>query len=72
MAGVGHAAAFALRMWLYYEWVESKSNWADGIRRDGFRGIWFRRHRFCPVECIIPPALLDLPFPALVAVFEFL
>ncbi|CAE7449963.1 unnamed protein product, partial [Symbiodinium microadriaticum] len=36
MAQTVHILLFHLRCYLYFEWVPSGSNWADGISRDGF------------------------------------
>ena len=30
-----HTAIFALKAWIYFEWVPSESNWSDGISREG-------------------------------------
>ncbi|CAE8625530.1 unnamed protein product [Polarella glacialis] len=35
-----HAAMFALEVWIYFEWVETKSNWSDGISRDAENDKW--------------------------------
>ena len=35
MSGKIHAMLFALRTWIFWEWIPSKSNWADEISREG-------------------------------------
>ena len=72
MARAVHAAAYALRAWIYFDWVESAANWSDGISREGLRDAWYRRHRFAPTTCLAPAVLLRLPFPAIVTLFEYL
>ena len=72
MARAIHATAYALRAWIYFEWVESNSNWADGISRDGLRDTWYQCHHFAPSSFLLPAPLLTLPFPAVVSVVECL
>ena len=67
-----HAALFSIRAWVYFEWVSSESNWADGISRDGLADPWQQRHRFEPGRCVGVPMLLRLPVRAAVTVFEHL
>ena len=67
-----HAAMFALKAWIYFEWVPSDSNWSDGISRDGARDGWYRRNRFKLRNCVCMPKLLQLPTTAMVRVFEML
>ena len=35
MAGAIHGLLFALRRACYFEWVQSKDNWSDGVSRQG-------------------------------------
>ena len=37
-----HAAVFSLQTWIYWEWVSSKSNWADAISHLGRDDPWYR------------------------------
>ena len=67
-----HAALFSIRAWIYFEWVSSESNWADGISRDGLADQWQQRHSFEPGRCVGVPMLLRLPVRAAVTVFEHL
>ena len=34
-----HLLLFSLCCWIYWEWVPSKSNWADAISREGFEDL---------------------------------
>ena len=38
MSRINHCELFALRTWVYFEWVESAANWSDGTSRTGFGG----------------------------------
>ncbi len=67
-----HIALFALDVWIYWEWIPSKSNWADAISRLGLSDPWFQANQFTPYYAHIDMLLLDLPFPAVIAVFQFL
>ena len=72
MAELIHAMMFALSLSLYFEWVASKSNWADGISRDGSGDEWLRRHGFEFRKSKAVPELLALPFRAMVKVAQCL
>ena len=67
-----HTAMFALRAWIYFEWVPSDSNWSDGISRDGARDGWHRHNQFELRCCTGMPKLIQFPTTALVKVFEML
>ena len=67
-----HIILFTLNVWIYWEWIPSKSNWADAISRLGFSDPWFRKHRFLPHHAYLDLFLLDLPFPAVISVFQYL
>ena len=41
LSRVIHAALFSLHTWIYWEWVPSKSNWADAISRLGQDDPWY-------------------------------
>ena len=56
----------------YWEWIQSKSNWADGISRGGFRDPWLLAHGFSIHRSSVPVYLWALPFRALSRVFAFL
>ena len=67
-----HAALFTLRAWVYFEWVESKANWSDGISRDGFHDEWSQRQLFRVQACTVPYPILTLPLGAVLRVYEYL
>ena len=46
MAGIVHHMLYGLHACVYFEWVQSKSNWADGVSRDGMGDGWARDHGF--------------------------
>ena len=68
MARVIHLVSFALGASHYYEWVQSASNWADEISREGMLGKWAAANGFSLAECSCMPMLLGLPCYALVNV----
>ena len=49
-----HLALFALRAQGYWEYVQSKSNWADDISRLGVNDPWWRCHGF-EFLFVVPP-----------------
>ena len=46
MALVTHGLMYGLQCDIYFEWAESKSNWSDGISREGYRDRRRRRNGF--------------------------
>ena len=72
LAGAVHAAMFSLEVWIYFEWIESKANWSDGISRDGPKDLWSTQNGFEIAPTLFPAALLDLPFGAVFSLFTFL
>ena len=72
LAGAIHAAMFSLEVWIYFEWVESKANWSDGISREGPEDLWSTQNGFAIAPTLFPAALLDLPFGAVTSLFAFL
>ena len=72
MSGKIHAMLFALRTWIFWEWIPSKSNWADEISREGVRDTFGRRNRFHLFRARCPHELWPLPLRALLQVTEFL
>ncbi len=64
------SALFSLECVMYFEWVQSDSNWADGISRRGFEE-WHRRHHFHPEWAFAPPILLYLLTRAVIRLFSF-
>eukprot|EP00438_Fugacium_kawagutii_P007146 Skav211477 [mRNA] locus=scaffold6582:39474:39824:- [translate_table: standard] len=67
-----HVGLFALDTALYWEYIPSKSNWADPISRHGLKDSWFKRNRFRAFQAFFPVRLLSMPFAATVRVFQFL
>ena len=72
MALLIHLALFVLRAWVYFEWVESKANWSDGISRDGLKDPWYQRHHFQTAVFDMPYVILSLPIKPSLILFEFL
>ena len=72
LAQLIHLAMFALRASFFFEYIPSKTNWADAVSRVGFSDPWLHQRGFsCHVACF-PFQLADLPFLAVLRVFEFL
>ena len=71
MARFVHIACFAVQAAPYFEYVESDSNWADEVSRDGLDGSWAPAHNFALGVCTFVPQLLGLPCAALARVFSF-
>lgn len=67
-----HLAAFALKTWLWWEYIRSKSNWADAISRLGVQDPWYRANGFTISIVSFPLILWHLPFAAVIRCFEFL
>ena len=65
-------ALFALRAQGYWEYVQSKSNWADDISRLGVSDPWWRCHGFEFYSSYLPTIFFQLPFVAVILTFEFL
>ena len=72
LAKLIHIVLYALRVWVYFEWIESKSNWSDGISREGAGDPWLARHSFDVSLCHIHLELWQLPFSAALRVASFL
>ena len=66
-----HLALFALRAQGYWEYVQSKSSWADDISRLGVNDPWWRCHGFNFYSAYLPTILFQLPFVAVILTFEF-
>ena len=72
IANMIHIALFALQCWCFWEWIPSKSNWADAISRLGFADPWHQTQQFSSFTAFFPIILWHLPLKPLVLVFEFL
>ena len=71
MAGAIHGLLFALRSACYFEWVQSKDNWSDGISRQGEHDLWFQQHGFRLFHTYPLLMLLQLPYHLIAQVFQF-
>ena len=72
MAQIIHCLMFGLRCWFFFEWIESKSNWADAISRLGFQDPWYQGQGFSAAEAFFPSELWHLRLADLIRVAEFL
>ena len=59
-----HGIMYGLQAVIYFEWVESKSNWSDGISREGQSDQWYRDNHFSFQKCVVPTELWKLPLRA--------
>ena len=66
-----HAAQYALRSNIYFEWVPSEANWSDGISRRGFKDSWHAEHGFKADYCFLPPLVLTVPLSAAISICEY-
>ena len=67
-----HLCLFALDCSLYWEWIPSKSNWADDISRLGWADPWCGAHGFQVFPSSFPHVLWTLPVSAVITVVQFL
>lgn len=72
MSRMIHVALYALNCWIFWEWIPSKSNWADAISRLGATDPWVHRNGFTVFPAFFPIVLWSLPFRALVLIFELI
>ena len=72
MTMVIHLLLFSLGCTMFFEYVPSDSNWADGISRQGFDDPWHKQHKFLPAHIHTLTEVLDLNFACLARVFSFL
>ena len=72
MAQIIHCLMFGLRCWFFFEWIESKSNWADAISRLGFQDPWYQGQGFSAAKAFFPSELWHLRLADLIHVAEFL
>ena len=52
IAKITHLACFAVRSVPYFEYVESKANWAGGLSRVGAQGNWASHNAFSVSEAV--------------------
>ena len=72
MARLVYCLLFRLECTLWCEWVQSASNWNDGISRCGFSDPFIKRFRFQVHASAVPLFLWRLPLRAVFQVFAFL
>ena len=72
MSQIVHVLLFGLQCWMFFEWIPSKSNWADAISRLGFQDPWHVKHGFTQSEAFFQFILWQLPVAGLVRVAEYL
>eukprot|EP00435_Cladocopium_sp_Y103_P036199 s845_g9.t1 len=46
MSQLVHLLLYNLHCHIFWEWIPSASNWADGISREGLSDPWWRKHGF--------------------------
>ena len=51
---VAHLALAKLRSTVWFEYVESNSNWSDGASREGLKDPWTRENGFSVGVCEVP------------------
>lgn len=72
MASMVHMLLFHLNCYLWFEWVPSKSNWSDGISRDGFHDRFWREHLFTVHLSTVPTFLWKFDIALLTHIFAYL
>ena len=72
IASMIQAVLFSLETWMYFEWIQSKSNWADGISRYGAADTWHRRHGFTCELALVHTEMWRLPLRGVMRVAAFL
>ena len=72
LAAMIHAALFALQVWVYFEWVESEANWADGVSREGRNCQWSKDHGFAVQGIVFTHRVLMLPVYPMMRLAQFL
>lgn len=56
MSQLIHLLLFHLQCSLWFHWVQSKSNWSDGISKTGFRDVFVRRFKIrCQLTTVVEP-----------------
>ena len=72
MARLIHSFLFSLQVWCYFDWVQSESNWSDGISRKGLADTWYKTHAFKVHVSAVCTWLWKLPLRALLRVGSYL
>ena len=61
MAQQIHLALFSLRASFFFEYIPSKTNWADAVSRVGFQDPWIHQRRLSCHLAWLPVHLWSLP-----------
>ena len=72
LAQMIHLLLYHLHCSLWFEWIQSKSNWSDGISRDGFKDRFIQNYAFQCHNSSVSSSLWQLPIFLLSLVFSFL
>ena len=72
MSQLIHLLLFHLQCSLWFEWIQSKSNWSDGISRTGFQDLFVRQFNFRCHTTTVVELLWHLPLFAVSRVFSFM
>ena len=72
LAQMIHLLLYHLHCSIWFEWIQSKSNWSDGISRDGFKDRFVQNYAFQCHTSSVPSSLWQLPIFLLSLVFSFL
>ena len=72
MASMVHMLLFHLHCYLWFEWIPSRSNWSDGISRDGFQDRFWREHLFTVHLSTVPTFLWKFDITLLSHIFSYL
>ena len=70
MASMVHMLLFHLYLW--FEWISSRSNWSDGISQDGFQDRFWREHLFTVHLSTVPTFLWKFDITLLSHIFFYL
>ena len=66
-----HCALFGLNCSMYFEWVESASNWSDELSRVGLSGEFAHRHGFRCYKTALATWVWSIPLSAAARIFSF-
>jgi hypothetical protein len=72
MASIAHSLLFGLNCCMFFEWIESKSNWADSLSRCGHSDPWHRAHGFRVHDASVPLFMWSMPWKALMTMSQYL
>lgn len=72
MSQLIHLLLFHLQCSLWFERMQSKSNWSDGISRTGFQDLFVRQFKFRCHTTTVVELLWQLPLFAVSRIFSFM